>query len=131
MEATETTVRVTKTLGRWNIASDAQGWRMHLLTPFGSIVEFFEDEPEFDDTVRDALAVIEARVKSWLYKSGRADSLIAIAKIKANLIECELLYAKAKLARLHKQEADLRLEIARATRLVADLQEALHMEPEQ
>ncbi|NGQ91492.1 hypothetical protein G5V65_11345 [Rhodobacter sp. HX-7-19] len=118
----ERTAYYTLHQGRYNLGSNEQQWRLGLYTPFGNVSEIFDEEPRFCDSVEDVLCAIEERVKSWWISTSREKNLATIATIRANLPECELLYAQRRLVVLRAQAERLGADIALAEKLIAALQ---------
>ena len=122
---TERKVYFNQSYGRYNLCSDEKQWSLALYTPFGNISETFDEEPVYGDSVEDVLAAIEARVESYWMSSSRPENRIKIAAIKANLPECELLYAQRKLGLLRAQEDRVQKDIAATERLISALQDEM------
>lgn len=111
--------------GRYDLCSNEKEWLVSLHTPFGNIREFFKEEPDCGSSVEDVLDVIERRVESYWMSSTRAENRATIANIKANLTECELLFAQGRLDRLRAQEERVQKDIASVERLIAALREEI------
>lgn len=121
----ENRVRYTLSQGRYDLCRTDKQWQLCLYTPFGSISETFDDEPVYGDNVEDVLAVIEARLESYWASSSRAEKREKIAAIRANLPECELLYAQRRLGILRRDAARIAEDISQVERLISSLQAEL------
>ena len=97
------TVRISCSKGRYNLLSNDEQWCLRLATPHGNVSQTFDEEPPYWGGVEDALDLIEARLKSYLFSSRRDEDLQVIANIRAHLNECELLHTEGQILTVERE----------------------------
>lgn len=98
-------VSITCYAGRFNLCDPSEKqWCLVVQTPYGKVSELFHEEPYTDGSVEDALNIIEARLKDYLFSSSRAGKIETISKIRGRLPECEIALLEAN---IKKNEAVL------------------------
>ncbi len=99
----KTTTNFYCTRGSYNWAKpDEKQYLVSLVTPYGSISETFEDEPEIEGLhPSDVLDIIEGRLKSYWISTDRESKLKTIAEIRKHSIEIDRQYIQSKIG-LHE-----------------------------
>lgn len=99
-------VYFAKHLGRYDFANNVKDWNLSLYTPYGNVSDMWpeDEEPEIDGLMpSEVLALIEARIKHWIFKSNRSEKLATVEFMRAHANEIDMIYAAHMLERAEKE----------------------------
>lgn len=109
--------------GRFNLLSDDRQQQVVLVTPYGTVSELWpEDEAGYtgDMPPDEVLHLIESRVKSYLIKTSRVETLGKIAAIRAHMAEVNVLWYRSMAIQSQKKAARAAADARRYTDMAED-----------
>lgn len=97
--------------GQYNWAVEEDVWCLTLETPYGTVSEIFPDKPEVDPektTPSEVLDLIEERLDSYLFATGRTERKARIAKIRKHAHEIDTTWLDQQIEKLDNKLNTLR-----------------------